>query len=146
MEFNLRIPFVDLMGMSLERMAAGEAEIHLQMREALTNSWGVAHGGVTMALLDVAMAHAARSPATADAAPLPGVVTVEMKTSFLRPGEGLLKATGRCLHRSVSLAFCEGSVVDSQGRLLAHGSGTFKYLRGLPVGNGRRIQKLNASD
>ena len=149
MEFKVHIPFVQMLGMRLERMAAGEAEIHLDLREEFTNSWGVAHGGVTMTLLDVVMAHAARSAETPDAEPLPGVVTIEMKTSFLRPGVGTLVATGKRLHRTVSLAFCEGYVHDAQGLLVGHASGTFKYLKGLPVpgrNGGKRIQKLNASD
>ena len=33
------------------------------LQPELCNSWGVAHGGVTMTLLDVAMAHAARAAA-----------------------------------------------------------------------------------
>ena len=37
------------------------------------------------------------------------------------------------LHRSVTLAFCEGSVFDEQQQLCAHATGTFKYLRQLPV-------------
>lgn len=145
MEFKVHIPFVQTLGMRLQRMAAGEAEIHLDVREEFTNSWGVAHGGLTMTLLDVAMAHAARSPDTPDAPPLPGVVTLEMKTTFMRPGVGTLVATAKRVHRTASLAFCEGHVHDTQGLLLGHASGTFKYLKGLPVG-GRRIQKLNASD
>jgi hypothetical protein len=51
-------------------LRAGEAEIALPLRPELENSWGVAHGGVTMTLLDVAMAHAARSPG-ATASPRP---------------------------------------------------------------------------
>ena len=145
MEFKVHIPFVQLLGMRLERMAAGEAEIHMDLREEFTNSWGVAHGGVTMTLLDVVMAHAARSADTPESEPLPGVVTIEMKTSFMRPGLGTLVATGKRLHRTVSMAFCEGYVHDQQGLLIGHASATFKYLKGLPVG-GKRIQKLNASD
>jgi uncharacterized protein (TIGR00369 family) len=144
-EFKVHIPFVQTLGMRLQRMAAGEAEVHLDVREEFTNSWGVAHGGLTMTLLDVAMAHAARSADTPEAPPLPGVVTIEMKTTFMRPGVGTLVATGRRLHRTASMAFCEGFVHDTQGVLLGHASGTFKYLKGLPVG-GRRIHKLNASD
>ena len=146
MDFLVPIPFVKLLGMSLERFEPDAAEIHLALREELTNSWGVAHGGVTMTLLDVAMAHAARSPAKAGGEPQPGVVTLEMKTSFLRPGQGRLVATARRLHRSATLAFCDGEVRDEQGRLVGTASGTFKFLSGLPVGDGRRIQKLNASD
>lgn len=146
LEFKSHIPFVKLLGMTLEKFEPEVAEIHLDLREDLTNSWGVAHGGVTMTLLDVAMAHAARSPTKPGGEPQPGVVTVEMKTTFLRPGQGRLFVTGRRLARTATLAFCDGEVRDEAGRLVGTASGTFKYLKGLPVGDGRRIQKLNASD
>jgi uncharacterized protein (TIGR00369 family) len=145
MEFRVRIPFVELLGMELVRFEPREAEIVLPMRDELTNSWGVTHGGVTMTLLDVAMAHAARSPDAATGVVPGGVVTVEMKTSFVRPGLGTLRAIGRLLHRTSSMAFTEGTVVDEQGELLAHASGTFKFMKGLPAG-GRNIQRSNASD
>lgn len=117
----------------------------MPLSEELTNSWGVAHGGVTMTLLDVAMAHAARSPDETGIAEPSGVVTIEMKTSFMRPGLGRLLGSGRRLHRTASMAFCEGSVHDAEGLLVAHATGTFKYLKGLPAG-GKRIQRLGASD
>ena len=145
MDFLVHIPFVELLGFELLRFAHGEAEIALQLRDDLTNSWGVAHGGVSMTLLDVVMAHAARSPGEDGVAESSGVVTVEMKTSFLRPGLGRLVGTGKRLHRTASLAFCEASLVDGEGLLVAHATGTFKYLKGLPAG-GKRIQRLNASD
>ena len=145
MKFLATIPFVDLIGMELVACEAGAAEIALTLREDLTNSWSVAHGGVTMTLLDVVMAHAARSPNQPGNAESPGVVTIEMKTSFLRAGLGRLTAHGKLLHRSASMAFTEGSVFDEKGELVAHATGTFKYMKGLPAG-GRRIQRLNASD
>ena len=58
--FHTHIPFVELLGMELLKFEDGEAEIALTLREELCNSWSVAHGGVTMTLLDVVMAHAAR--------------------------------------------------------------------------------------
>ena len=145
MKFLVRIPFVELLGFELLRFEHGEAEIAMQLREEFTNSWGVAHGGVSMTILDVVMAHAARSPGEDGVAESSGVVTVEMKTSFLRPGLGRLVGTGKRLHRTASLAFCEASLVDGDGQLVAHATGTFKYLKGLPAG-GKRIQRLNASD
>ena len=145
MEFRIRIPFVDLLGFELLRFERGEADLAVEVRDELTNSWSVAHGGVTMTLLDVTMAHAARSPGEDGVAEHSGVVTVEMKTSFMRPGLGRLVATGRRLHRSASMAFCEASVVDAEGQLIAHATGTFKFLKGLPAG-GKRIQRIDASD
>ena len=145
MKFLIHIPFVELLGFELLRFERGEAEIAVGLRDELTNSWGVAHGGLTMTLLDVVMAHAARSPGDDGVAESSGVVTVEMKTTFMRPGLGRLVGTGRRLHRTASMAFCEGSLVDAGGELVAHATGTFKYLKGLPAG-GKRIQRLNASD
>ena len=53
-------------------------------------------------MLDVVMAHAARS-----VEPAMGCVTVEMKTSFMRPAKGALTAHGTLLHRTRSLAFVD---------------------------------------
>jgi uncharacterized protein (TIGR00369 family) len=147
MKFAIHIPFVEHLGFELLAFEGGRSEIALTMREELTNSWGVAHGGLLMTLLDVALAHAARSPAQAGGEPFPGVVTIEMKTSFMRPGQGRLVAHGQLLQRTATMAFCDGRIIDAEGTLVTHATGTFKYLHGLPTGkDGRRIQKLNASD
>lgn len=145
MEFPVRIPFVESLGFELIRHDGGGSEIAVAVRDELCNSWSVAHGGVTMTLLDVVMAHAARRTDARPLAESQGVVTVEMKTTFMRPGLGRLVGKGRLLHRTASLAFCEASVFDVDGKLVAHSTGTFKYLKGLPVG-GRLIQRSDASD
>jgi uncharacterized protein (TIGR00369 family) len=159
--FPLRIPFVEQLGFELWGFGGGQAEVRMDIAETHLNSWEVAHGGVLMTLLDVAMAHAARSSGVSadtarssgvsaaaargllqDAAALgPGVVTVEMKTSFMRPAEGRLRAAGQLLHRSATLAFCEGRVFDEAGALCAHATATFKYLRALPT-VGRNAKSL----
>ena len=145
MAFAVHIPFVEHLGFELVRFEGGQAQIDCELNEALTNSFGVAHGGLTMTLLDVVMAHAARSPDVMGGELRPGVVTVEMKTSFTRPGLGRMIGSGRVMHRTASLIFCEGSVHDVAGDLVAHATGTFKHIRALPVG-GKRINALNGSD
>jgi uncharacterized protein (TIGR00369 family) len=140
MEFPVHIPFVQQLGLQLHSVGDGEAELRLAVSEQHLNSWRVAHGGVVMTLLDVAMAHAARSVNRHLPDLGPGVVTVEMKTSFMRPGEGELRAVGRLLHRSTTMAFCEGSVFGADDKLCAHATGTFKYLRALPAG--RQLKPL----
>ena len=92
-----------------------------------------------------AMAHAARSANSKEPDHGPGVVTVEMKTSFMRPAEGRLFAKGVLLHRSTTMAFCEGSVFDEDHHLCAHATGTFKYLRKLPT-KGRASKALQHKD
>jgi uncharacterized protein (TIGR00369 family) len=138
--FPVQIPFVQQLGLELHAVGDGEAELRLTVAEQHLNSWRVAHGGVVMTLLDVAMAHAARSVNLHEGNLGPGVVTVEMKTSFMRPGEGELRAVGKLLHRSTTMAFCEGSVLAADGKLCAHATGTFKYLRALPAG--RQLKPL----
>jgi uncharacterized protein (TIGR00369 family) len=139
LSFPVHIPFVEQLGLQLWRFGDGEAELRVDLADAHLNSWAVAHGGVLMTLLDVAMAHAARSLDAPGQGP--GVATIEMKTSFMRPGEGTLRAVGKLLHRSASMAFCEASVLDEHEQLCAHATGTFKYLRALPS-RGRHLKPL----
>lgn len=125
--FPFEIPFLSDLGVQFVSCANGEAELRLTLLPRHMNSWQVAHGGVVMTLLDVAMAQAGRSLYDNVA----GGVTVEMKTTFVRPSKGaVLTAKGRCFHRSTTLAFCEADVLDEQGRICAKASGTFKYLSG----------------
>jgi uncharacterized protein (TIGR00369 family) len=144
--FPIHIPFVEELGLELHAFGGGQAEIQLDLAQAHLNSFAVAHGGVVMTMLDVAMAHAARSFGVApgtdprEAQGVPGVVTIEMKTSFMQAGQGRLRAVAQVLHRTATLAFCEGSVFDAKGRRCAHATATFKYLRQLPAG--RDIKSL----
>ena len=143
--FPIHIPFVEQLGFELLSMGGGEAELAVDLTEAHLNSWSVAHGGVVMTLLDVAMAHAARSLDKPENNFGPGVVTIEMKTSFMRPGEGRLRCVGKLLHRSVTMAFCEGSVFGDDGKLCAHATATFKFLKALP-GRGGVVRPLRSPD
>ena len=145
MQFKIHIPFVEALGFELLRFEGGEAEIGLTPRPEHMNSLNVVHGGVAMTLLDVAMAHAARSPNTGTAALARGVVTVEMKTSFMRPGLGRLVAHGKLLTQTQTLAFCEASLFSEGKHLVAHATGTFKYLRPVAAGAGPARQP-NGSD
>ena len=128
--FGVEIPFVNLLGFDLTRFENGESTILYTPKPEHGNSFAVAHGGVVMTLLDVTMATAARS-----ASPDTGVVTIEMKTTFMRPSPlGLLTAKGKLIHRTVTMAFTEASIYDPAGKVCASATGTFKYVkRLLPV-------------
>lgn len=128
LSFGVDIPLVQLLGFTLHRMENGESELHYEAQPEHLNSFAVTHGGASMTLLDVTMATAARSEI-----PNMGVVTIEMKTSFMQPARGPLVAKGKLLHRTATMAFTEASIFDAQGRLCSHATGTFKYVRRLPV-------------
>ena len=125
-DFGADIPFIQLLGFELELFEDGDSQIRYAATPAHTNSYGVAHGGACMTLLDVAMAVAARS-LQKDM----GVITIEMKTSFMKPSRikiGALLGKGHVLHRTKTMAFVEGRIVDAEGNVCAHSTGTFKYV------------------
>ncbi len=150
-----RIPYIESLGVELLEMADGKAVAVMTPKPEHLNSWDVVHGGVLMTLLDFTMAMAGRSAwrlgpgaavAAADAADAGAFaavapqaapstppeeearnLTVEMKTSFLRPARGRLVVTGRCLQSGRSLSFCEAEITDAGGGPIARASGTFKF-------------------
>jgi uncharacterized protein (TIGR00369 family) len=133
-------PFVDSLGVQLVTAEDGSSEVVLPLTGTHMNTWGIAHGGVTMTLADVALAMAARSLADDGI----GVVTVEMKVNFMQPGRGELRAFARVLHRSTTMAYCEGEIRDSEGHFVAKALGTFKYMRKLAVGRDIAQQRLRS--
>jgi acyl-CoA thioesterase len=125
--FPDNIPFVRDLGVEFVSAENGRAVLALDLTPRHLNSWSVAHGGVLMTLLDVAMAVAGRSlDASAG-----GGVTVEMKTNFLQPANPGTRiiASAHAYHRSGSMAFCDGEVRDLEERLIAKSMGIFKYRR-----------------
>ena len=126
--FGVEIPFVSHLGFELVLFENGQSQIdYLPLPEHL-NSFAVTHGGACMTLLDVTMATAARS-VQHDM----GVVTIEMKTSFMQPARGALTGKGRLMHRTATMAFTEATIYDAEGRTCAHATGTFKYVKRLAV-------------
>ncbi|MFZ4623720.1 MAG: PaaI family thioesterase [Rhodoferax sp.] len=128
MDFGVVVPFNQHMGFELAVFDGGFSELHYTARPEHLNSFGVVHGGALMTLLDATLAAAARSVQKET-----GMVTIEMKTSFMRPAHGALVAKGHLIHRTATLGFTEATVYDAQGRACAHATGTFKFVRRLPT-------------
>ena len=129
MGFGVAIPFVDHLGFELRLFDGGLSELGYAPKPEHLNSFAVTHGGALMTLLDVTMAVAARSMQKDM-----GVVTIEMKTSFMQPARGKLSGKGHLMHRTATMAFTEGTIFDEEGRACAHATGTFKYVKRLATG------------
>lgn len=120
--FGLSVPFLDLLGVHIEKFEQGSSRISMKVRKDLTNSWEFAHGGVVMTLLDTALATAAMSTEPG----APGLLTVSLSVSFISAAAGALTAEGRVIRGGKSLVFSEGEVRAADGTIVAKGVGTFK--------------------
>jgi uncharacterized protein (TIGR00369 family) len=124
---TMHVPFARHLGFEIAKFEGGESELRYTAKPEHLNTHGVTHGGALMTMLDIGMALAARSEA-----PDHGVVTIEMKTTFMAPAAGPLVAHGKLLTRTATMGFTEARVYDAQERLCAHATGTFKYVKRRP--------------
>jgi uncharacterized protein (TIGR00369 family) len=122
----VRVPFVEHLGIRLLEQSKTRAAVVLEKRPEFLNSWGAAHGGVIMTMLDYVMSAAVRGHYGVDS----GVLTVDMSVGFMSAATSTtVNAEGRVLHGGGSTAFCEGEARDEAGKLLAKAIGTFRLLQ-----------------
>ena len=119
--FGLKIPFLAHLGVVPEYAKEGKSRIGLDLKPEYQNSFGIAHGGVIMTLLDFAMGAAARSLSDV---PL-GAMTIDMSVSFLRPSIGKIVVEGTILKPGKTIHYCEAIVLNEAGQITAKSSGTF---------------------
>jgi len=121
--YQKRIPYVAELGMNTEALGEGTARLSMPLAAHLLNSFGSAHGGAIMSLLDVALCTAARTLHPDSA----GVMTIDMSTSFLGAGTGArLIAEARVLRNGRSIVFVEGEAKNEDGSLVAKAIGTVR--------------------
>ena len=122
-DYQKKIPFLAHLKIVTEALGEGTARVSLPLEPHLTNSFGSAHGGVIMTLLDVALCTAARTLHPDSI----GVVTIDMSTSFIGAGAGMrLLAEARVLRNGRSTIFVEGEARNDDGALLAKAIGTVR--------------------
>jgi uncharacterized protein (TIGR00369 family) len=104
------------------RQEAREVEATFAAKEDFANPMRQLQGGYVCVMLDEVMSIACMvASGMTHVAP-----TLEMKTSFLRPaaiGERL-RGIGRVVRWGKTIAFTEGELYDSEGKLIAKASGT----------------------
>jgi uncharacterized protein (TIGR00369 family) len=124
-KFLPRIRFAALLGIKLTRLHRDGVTIECALRHELTNSEGVAHGGVAATLADAAVGMSlhrhfgGRRPIT----------TVEMKINYFLPAvEGRIFARARL--RRIGSTLCVGSVdlTDTKGNHLGTALVTYMLL------------------
>jgi uncharacterized protein (TIGR00369 family) len=121
-------PIVVLMGMGFVEVEEGRAVFSVEPAEYHYNPIGVVHGGLAATLLDSAMGCAVQSMLPAGT----GYTTLEIKVNLVRAltvETGEVRAEGKVIHMGGRIATAEGKVVDSSGKLYAHGTTTCIILR-----------------
>ena len=118
-------PYQLLLGYDIAEWEEGRCLVTMPMRDVHTNRHGLPHGGVYATLLDTAMGFAGSYSAPGEDKRF--ALTLSLTTNFLsRPKGQLLKAEARVTGGGRNTFFCEGSVVDETGELIASGIGTFR--------------------
>jgi uncharacterized protein (TIGR00369 family) len=122
--FGIHVPFIAHLGVEAKEISQGEVEAELVLQPHHLNPMGVSHGGILMTLLDFTMAMSAKSKAQHAGAGL----TIDMSIAFMKGGKTKLIARGKVLRSGRSIHFCEATVTDVTGELVAKAMGTFKLV------------------
>jgi uncharacterized protein (TIGR00369 family) len=118
-----RAPMASLLNFRLLEADEGRVVFGAVPDRAYYNGLGVVHGGLAATLLDSAMGCAINTMAP------PGKVftTLELKVNYTRPltqEVGPVRCEANVIHLGSRIATAEGRVVDSRGKLYAHGTTT----------------------
>jgi len=123
-EFTKKIPFSQHLGIKVDSLEKGVARLSMQIRPEFMTSWGTAHGGSILALLDITLSMTARTLYD----PPRSIMTIDLSTQFIGTATGTLRAEGRVTKAGQSTIFCEGEARDEKGELVAKAIGTFRSI------------------
>ena len=124
-DFLPRIPFNTLLGIKLTRTHSDGVTIECALRHELTNSAGVAHGGVTAAIADVAVGMALNRHFGGKRK----ITTVEMKINYFRPAiDGHIFARSHLLRLGSTLGIGSVDLTDTKRNLIGTAIVTYMFL------------------
>lgn len=120
-------PVASLIGMRLESIGSGRAEMVLEATARHANPMGTLHGGILCDVADAAMGMAyASEPEDGES-----FTTLELKINFLKPiWTGTLRAIGHVVRRGHTIGLVECDIFDPNEDLVARASSTLMTLRG----------------
>src|SRR5690349_48962 len=116
-------PIADTLGFDLVEVEHGKAVFAGVPAFRHYNPLGTVHGGFAMTLLDSCLGCSVHTTLAQGE----GYTTLEVKVNLVRAitkDTGLIRATGRLIHRGRTTATAEGDIRDAKGNLLAHGTTT----------------------
>ena len=119
--FNEEVTFSRHIGAKVEEVEPGRSVITIDVKDIHLNGAGTLHGGVYASLIDTTMGLSVLA--------LVGVrtATIEMNVHFLGAvSDGRITCQSQVVHRTRRTATAEAKVHDSEGNLVAMGTGAFR--------------------
>ncbi len=117
-------PMAALFNMKVVEVSEGRAVLSAEPSSEHTNGIGIVHGGLAATLLDSALGCAVNSLMPAGRV----FTTLEVKVNFtrsIREDVGPLRCEAWVVHAGRRTATAEGRVMDQDGKLYAHATGTW---------------------
>lgn len=117
------VPIGETLGFRLVEAEKGRVALAGRPDKRSYNLIGSVHGGWAAAIIDSALALAVLSMLEADQS----FTTVDIRVNYLRPltvETGEVRAEGRVLQSGRRLAYSEAKLVDANGKLICHGTGS----------------------
>ena len=124
-----RVPIGSTLGFWLAEVREGHAVFEARAEPHVFNPIGSVQGGWYGAVLDAALGVCLHSTLPAGV----GYTTVEFKVNIVRavtPATGVVRATGRIVHRGKRTAVTEARMEDAAGALYAYATATQLVLEG----------------
>jgi uncharacterized protein (TIGR00369 family) len=123
---------METIGAVLERVAPGEVDIRLAVREHIAQHHGFVHAGALTTAVDTACGYAALTLMPPGA----GVLSIEFKVNLMSPAKGeAIVARGRVVKPGRNVTFCHGDVFAVDGgkeKLVATMAATMMAVQGRP--------------
>lgn len=118
------VPFFQFMEATVLETARGQAKINLPMKPQYANTYGIVHGGVVTALVDMAAGVALRTLKFR-------IVTVEVSTNYFEPValDDELTAEARLVQEGRKILHADVQVFNPAAQLVARGKAIY-YIRG----------------
>ena len=119
--FNDEVTFSRHIGAKVKEVEPGRSAMTIDVKDIHLNGAGTLHGGVYASLIDTAMGLSVLA--------LVGVrtATIEMNVHFLGTvSDGRITCHSEVVHRTRRTATAEAKVRDSEGNLVAMGTGAFR--------------------
>ena len=117
-------PMGELLGIKLISVENGRVIMQAMPQMKFYNPLMRIHGGYTATLIDTAMGSAVFTKMQASQ----GAGTINLNISYVGKIDvetGLLTITGQILHAGRTMLTAEAKLQDQNGKLMAHGTGTF---------------------